>query len=417
MIGPSGRVPSPQRSSRPRRTAIAAVGLWVAGIVSLAIGLLTVPSSGPNAPNLATLVSAGFAVVSPVTVGAILVIRLPRNPIGWLLLLSGLSLSLSLGTGGLVGYPFDGDPGSLPGAPWMALIAQVTYLPFVVGLGLYVPLLYPSGRLPSPRWRPVALLGLIALTCGTIKNLLAPFPAGTYPPTVANPLAVSGTAADLVSTLDAVTNLIGVIALPLIAASLVARYRHAAGIERQQLKWLAYVAAIVVPALVVGIVLSTETSGVLGAISTIAWLIGLFGFGLMPVAIGIAILRYRLYDIDRLISRTIGYGTVTGVLVVVFAGAILTFQAVLAPLTGGNTLAVTASTLVVAALFQPLRRRVQSGVDRRFNRTRYDAERSVAAFAGRLRDEVDLGQLTADITRAVSQTVQPTTVTVWLRRS
>ena len=145
------------------------------------------------------------------------------------------------------------------------------------------------------------------------------------------------------------------------------------------------------------------------------WLVGLFGFGLLPVAIGVAVLRYRLYEIDRLISRTIAYATVTGVLVVVFGGVILLSQAILDPVTGGNTIAVAASTLAVAALFQPLRRKVQVRVDRRFNRARYDAERTVAAFAGRLRSEVDLGQLKAEIALTVATSVQPTSVSLWLR--
>ncbi|MFI5040436.1 MAG: hypothetical protein ACHQNA_01085 [Acidimicrobiales bacterium] len=403
------------RTGRSLPIAGVAAVVWVVSVASLAIGVLTAPSSGPDAPSIASLVAIGLAVVSPVTVGAILVIRLPRNLIGWLLPLSGLSLAVNLGASGLVNYPFDGIPGSVVGADQLALLAQVTFLPFVVGLGLFMPLLYPSGHLPSPRWRPVALLGLVAITCGTIKNLLTTFPPGTYPPSVQNPLAVGGGAADLVAVLDTVTTLIGVIALPLVAASLVSRYRRAYGIERQQFKWLALGAAIFVPALVVGIVLSSESSGLLGAISTVAWVIGLFGFGLLPVAVGIAVLRYRLYDIDRLISRTIGWATVTGVLVVVFAGAILLFQAVLAPLIGGNTVAVAASTLVVAALFQPLRRRVQARVDRRFNRSRYDAERTLSAFAGRLRDEVDLVQLATEIETAVGRTVQPASVSLWLR--
>ena len=407
----SATVPSARRSGWPPVTAIVAAVIWVTALASLAIGVLGAPTSGPNAPNLASLLATSVAVLSPVTVGVMLVIRLPRNLIGWLLLLSGLSLALNVGASSLIDDPSNG----IPGAVWIALLAQITFLPFVVGLGLYVPLLYPSGHLPSPRWRPVAVLGLLALMFGTIKNLLLPFPEGTYAPAIQNPLAVGGTAADLVSLLDVATTLIGVIALPLVAASLVIRYRRASGIERQQLKWLAYVAAIVVPALVVGIVTSSETSGTLGTVSNVAWLVGLFGFGLLPVAIGVAVLRYRLYEIDRIISRTIGWATVTGLLVVVFSVAILLFQAVLAPLTGGNTVAVAASTLLAAALFQPLRRRVQIRVDRRFNRARYDAERIVAAFAGRLRDEVDLGQLRTEITAAADHTVQPVSVSLWLR--
>jgi len=414
-VHPATAVRSARRSSRPGSTTIVVAVAWAGSIVSLAVGLHLAPTSGPNAPDLAGVVASGLAVLSPVTVGAILVMRLPRNPIGWLLLLSGLSLAVNLGASGLVGYAVDDFPGGTAWTDWIALLAQVTFLPFVIGLGLYVPLLYPSGGLPSPRWRPVAFLGLAAITCGTVKNLLLPFPPGTYPPTVTNPLAVSGAAADLVAVLDAVTTFIGVIALPLVAASLVTRYRRALGIERQQLKWLAFVAAIVVPALVVGIVLSSETSGPMGAISTVAWLVGLFGFGLLPVAIGVAVLRYRLYEIDRLISRTIAYATVTGVLVVVFGGVILLSQAILDPVTGGNTIAVAASTLAVAALFQPLRRKVQVRVDRRFNRARYDAERTVAAFAGRLRSEVDLGQLKAEIALTVATSVQPTSVSLWLR--
>ena len=259
-----------RRSGRPGRTAIFAAVLWVLSVVSLAIGVLIPPSSGPNAPDLVSILFAGLAVVLPVTVGAILVTRLPRNPIGWLLLLSGLSLALNLGASGLVGYRLDDIARGASGADWIALLAQVTFLTFVVGLGLYVPRLYPSGHLPSRRWRPVALLGIAAIVCGTLKNLLLPFPSGTYPPSVTNPLAVGGAAANLASLLDVLTTLIGVIALPLVATSLVIRYRRASGIEREQLKWIASVAAIVVPALVVGIVLSSETSGTLGAISTVA---------------------------------------------------------------------------------------------------------------------------------------------------
>ena len=404
-----------RRPGRPSPTMVVAAMVWAVSAASLAIGVLMAPSSGPEAPSFASLVSSGLAVLLPVTVGAILVVRLSRNPIGWLLLLSGLSLAANLGASGLVGYAFAGIPGSVVGADWIALLAQVTFLPLVVGLGLFVPLVYPSGHLPSPRWRLVALLGLVALTCGTIKNLLLPFPPGTYPPTVANPLAVGGAAADLASIFDSVTNLIGVVALPLVVASLVSRYRSATGIERQQLKWLVAVAAIAVPALTVGIVLGGETSGILGGIATIAWLVGLFGFGLLPVAIGVAVLRYRLYDIDRLISRTIGWAIVTGLLIAVFVIVILVTQTLLASITSSNALAVAASTLVVFALFQPLRRRVQSRVDRRFNRSHYDAERVVERFAGLLRDEIDLRQLAIEIGAAVDRTVQPSSVSIWLR--
>ena len=230
-----------------------------------------------------------------------------------------------------------------------------------------------------------------------------------------NPFAVNGSIGDLLSLAGTVAVIVMIAVVFLAMASLVVRYRRAVGVERQQLKWFAAVIAIAGPALAIAILTSGTTSGTIADVSGATWGIAVISLALLPVAIGIAILRYRLYEIDRLISRTIGYATVTGVLVVVFAAAILLFQAVLAPLTGGNTVSVAASTLVVAALFQPLRRRVQSRVDRRFNRARYDAERIVAAFAGRLRDEVDLGQLRTEITAAVDHTVQPIAVSLWLR--
>ena len=359
-----------RRARRPTLIAIGVAGIWGLSVASLATGILTAPSTGPQAPSIENLLPVSLAVLLPITVGAILAVRLPGNRIGWLLLLSGLTLGVNLGASGLVSLAPDGTPGSLPGAAWLAVLAQITFLPFVVGLGVFVPLLYPSGSLPSRRWRPVALLGLLALACGTIKNLLVPFPPDTYPQTVQNPLQVTGSAADLVSLLDIATTLIGVLALPLVAASLVIRYRRAAGVERQQLKWFAYVGAISVPALVVGIVLSSETTGILGAISSVAWLTGLTGFALLPVAIGVAILRYRLYDIDLIINRTIVYGLLTAILAGSYAAIVGLMQRFFVALTGsGSDAAVVVTTLVVVSLFSPVKNRLQSLVDRRFKET------------------------------------------------
>jgi membrane protein implicated in regulation of membrane protease activity len=174
-------------------------------------------------------------------------------------------------------------------------------------------------------------------------------------------------------------------------------------VERQQLRWVAASLVLVAAAVTLGVFTSV-------------WLPAEIAFPMVPVAVAIAVLRYRLYEIDRIISRTIAYASLTGILVVVFAGAILVFQAVLAPLTNGNTVAVAASTLIVAALFQPIRRPLQEKVDRRFNRARYDADRTLASFAGALREDVDLQRLGTDIRSTVDQTVQPTFVSLWLRR-
>jgi hypothetical protein len=210
-------------------------------------------------------------------------------------------------------------------------------------------------------------------------------------------------------------NISGLVALVLVIASLAQRYRRAQGVERAQLKWFAYVGLLVVPVLVIAIVTSTVTSGPLVILTDIAWIVAVGGLALLPISIGVAILRYRLYEIDRLISRTIAYGLVTLVLASVFVAVVLAVPTVLGPITGSSTIAVAGSTLLVAALFQPIRRRVQRLVDRRFNRTRYDAERTVAAFAARLRDDVDLETLRAEILATVSAAVEPSAVSLWLR--
>jgi len=193
------------------------------------------------------------------------------------------------------------------------------------------------------------------------------------------------------------------------------RYRRAASIEREQLKWFAAVGVIVGPAFVVGVI-AGGSSNTVTPVSEAGFAVAFVGLiFLLPIAIGIAILRYRLYEIDRLISRTIAYGVLTVIVAGLFVGCILGLQAVLAPVTQSNELAVAGATLLVFSLFQPLRRRVQRLVDRRFNRSRYDAERTIAAFAGRLRDEVDLEAVRADILATVDAALEPSTVSLWLR--
>jgi hypothetical protein len=403
-------VARPPRSDFVR--AIVGAMVWAVSLLLLAVGLLTEPSGNGNDPVMNAVVT--LAVLSPATVGAILVIRLPRNLIGWLLLVSGFLIAASLGFSGLADYGLNVHPGSVPGAIWLAVLSGLTWVPFIVGLGCYLPLLYPSGHLPSPRWRPVAFLGVVAILFSTVQNVLGPFTPGAFPSADQNPLAIGGPVGDLAALLGAASKVIGVFALPLAAASLVIRYRRASGIERQQLKSLAAVGIIVGPALVVAIT-DPSTSGIGAEVANAAWLIVLVGFALLPVAIGVAVLRYRLYEIDRLISRTVEYGLLTAIVGGLFVAFILVFQAVLAPVTRSNELAVAGSTLLAAALFQPIRRRVQRLVDRRFNRIRYDAERTVAAFAGRLRDQVDLEQLRAEILATVSAAVEPSSASIWLR--
>jgi hypothetical protein len=212
-----------------------------------------------------------------------------------------------------------------------------------------------------------------------------------------------------------VTTFLPIILLLAVAAgSLVVRARSAVGIERQQLRWFTSSVEAVVVAVIGGLLVSA----LLPALGTsgLVWIPAIVAFPLVPIAIGTAVLRYRLFEIDRIISRTIGYAIVTLTLVVVFAGAVVGLQAVLEPLLGGNTVAVAASTLIVAALFQPLRGRIQRAVDRRFDRARYDGERTVAAFAARLRDQVDLQSLEGELGEVVRRTIAPTTLGLWIQR-
>jgi hypothetical protein len=350
------------------------------------------------------------AAVTLATVGAVLASRLPRNPIGWLLLVSGAVLGFSFvaTTPGVTG---------LPGGIWLLWLGNLTWYPAVVFVGVLLPLLYPTGHLPSPRWRAVVVVAIVTMTLALINTAFSPFSPGSAPPGVSNPLAVSGSLASVLSLMSSAATLAAVVCFPLAAASLVVRYRRAAGVERAQLRWFAAVATLIGLSFAVALMTNSATSGLLAVVSNAAWLLLFVGLALLPVAIGIAILRYRLYEIDRLISRSIGWGVLTVILGAVFVGLVLGLQTLLAPFTGSNELAVAGSTLLVFSLFQPVRRRVQGIVDRRFNRARYDAQAAVDAFTVRLRDEVDLEILQGSLLRLVEATLEPTTSGIWLRES
>jgi len=407
------------RHRRSRWHAPALVALWIAALALVLLGFVeALPGGLANAAFVGVTLPL---VLSTVTVGAVLVNRLPRHIVGWLLLGGGLSIAVSIGAAALADYGLNLHPGSVPGAVWFAILSGATSGTYIGLLGGFVPLYFPTGRLLSPRWRVVVLIAIVPTLSPVITNAFGSsvvgsmFSAGTYPAEVTNPLALSGLGGQLIALLSTVSHALGVVVLIPLIASLVVRYRRASGIERAQLKWFAYVGLVVLPTLLLAIVTGGATSGPLAVLNGIAWVVAIGGLALLPVAIGIAILRYRLYEIDRLISRTISYGVLTAIVAGLFVGFILVFQAVLAPVTGSNELAVAGSTLLAAALFQPIRRRVQRLVDRRFNRSRYDAEQTVAAFASRLRDEVDLEQLRAEILATVAATVEPSSVSLWLR--
>jgi hypothetical protein len=246
---------------------------------------------------------------------------------------------------------------------------------------------------------------------------MIPLSPGTYPPSAQNPLALGGLVGQSLALLNTVSTPVGIVALVGVIASLLVRYRRSVGIERAQIKWFAVVGVVVILAVLVAIPTGGFTSGLLAVVGTVAWVVALIGMAMIPLAIGIAVLRYRLFEIDRIISRSIGWGVLTVILGGVFVGLVLGLQTVLAPFTGSNELAVAGSTLLVFSLFQPVRRRVQGLVDRRFNRARYDAQAAVDAFSVRLRDEVDLEILQGSLLTLVEATLEPTTTSLWLREA
>jgi hypothetical protein len=386
--------------------------------VALGLGILALVEALPTGIGTAGFAAATLLVVLPtVTVGALLVTRLPHHIVGWLLLAGGVSFAVGNGSGALADYGLNVHPGSVPGAIWFAVLSQAMNGTFIGLLGGYVPLYFPNGRLPSRRWWPVPVLAAVPTFVAPVTNLFVPFTPGTYPADVQNPLVISGLGGQLIALFTTVSTPIGLVALVCVIASLLLRYRRARGVERAQIKWFAVAGVGVILAFLVAILTGGFTIGPLAIVANVAWIAALLGMAVVPLAIGIAVLRYRLYEIDRLISRSIGWGTLTVVLGAVFVGLVLALQAVLAPFTGSNELAVAGSTLLVFSLFQPLRRRVQALVDRRFNRSRYDAEEAVAAFTERLRDEVDLDTLQGSLLTIVEATLEPTTSGLWLREA
>ena len=396
-----------------RTAPIVAWGLWLATFGCCAGGLaVTLGVTRPLTAGVlvqgaieALVFRLGFA-----TIGLVLTLRRPTNPIGWLYAAAGLVWSLEV-----------------PGAPWLeylvrthrplplaaqlvAVVEKVAWAP-AVALGVTLPLLLlPDGQLRSPRWRSVVVASLSGAVL-VVAGGLAPGPLTGLP--ITNPLALVGWAGTAATVADAVGGVLHVGSLVAALVCVVLRFRSSRGIERQQLRWVAAGGA----AGVVGLLAVTAllVAGALFGFTSGAWLaVILLTLPCMPGAIAVAVLRYRLWDLDRLISRTVTYALVTGLLVLPY---LLILPAATRLAAGSGSLAVAAATLAAAAMFQPLRRRVQALVDRRFNRRRYDAARTVEAFAARLREQVDLDALEAQLLAVVDQTVAPTQATLWLRPS
>ena len=348
-----------------------------------------------------SMVAAGYS-----TVGAVVASRLPQSPIGWLFCAIGLCFGLSHFSAEYAAYDLLAPSRSLPAGE---VFAWLTSWVWVGGLGLivFLDLLFPNGSLPSARWRWFAWFTAIVLLPAAILAALSP--GLILSSTLDNPLGVEG----LPNTSKAIEAFM--YALVVVgASSMLARLRYAGRIERQQIKWFAYATAVAIS----GVILKNT---VYPAVSvTWVWWVGLVlttvGVVSSPIAMGIAIFRYRLYQIDLLINRTLVYGSLTAVLAGVYLGGVVLLQYAFRALTGeGTQLAVVASTLIIAALFIPLRRRIQSFIDRRFYRRKYDARKTLEAFSAKLRNQTDLDALSEDLVGVVGETMQPAHVSLWLR--
>src|SRR5215213_7796372 len=355
-----------------RRTAAwLAWSLWAVTVTLTALSflLLVLNISHPNTHIFDWWLGNALVVID-VTVGAIVASHRPENPVGWLLCLSGVVISTDSFVAQYATYALVAQPNSLPAGEAMAWIAS-WLLPIMIGLNVFYLLLFPTGRLPSRRWRWLAWLTVAFVVAGVITAAFSTDPENGLGP-IRNPLGIEG----FTPIYKAILYTISPFLFGAVALSVFMRLRHAVGVERQQIKWLAYAAA----AGALGIIFIVITL----AVDTPLWFeraaraYFTVASEAVPIAIGIAILRYRLYDIDLLINRTLVYGSLTATLVALYFGGILLLQRVFVLLTGEkSTLAVVASTLVIAALFTPLRRRIQSFIDRSFYRRKYDATKTL----------------------------------------
>jgi hypothetical protein len=408
-------------TTRPRPGPVAArdaaARRRLAGILALIALAMSISGLVLHAANTAatggSLESLGFNGVGVTVGGAIcpalgwlIVARRPGNAIGWIFLAIGLSQAGTAFADGYATYGLVANPGSLPFADVMSWVTTWSWAPGFVLLFVLV-LVFPDGRLPSPRWRPVLWLAGLVLLMVVPTALVAwgyrgvVLVAGSPPDSGSDPMITAYNLASTLSTLLCIP-----LALASIAAVIV-RFRHAGMVEREQIKWVATAGAVELGVLVLSIFVPFP--------APLDVIVALVVVSLLPVAIAIAILRYRLYEIDRLVSRTISWALVSAVLVAVFVVAMIALQAALAGLTGGQTLAVAASTLVAAALAQPLRRRVQVAVDRRFDRAQVTAAAAEAGFGAFLRTEIDLARIADAFVASADGALHPDGAALWVR--
>jgi hypothetical protein len=378
---------------------------WV--LCAVALGLLVVSSVlrfllRNDLPALhtgwleGTIGALGFAGI-PI-VGALMASRLPGNPYGWLWCAAGLTYGLSDISRPLIA--------AVDGPLWVAWIMEAWGFLSTLGMLVLVFLLFPTGRVPSRPWRWVARG---AVTIPVLLMLAVLFYDDPEDPTAVGPWPLEGAAGRHLAQAAEAALFATFLLIVAGMLSLVLRFRRSGPVERRQLTWFLYATVVIGAVLVLDGVLGVLPPGLTGAV------VNAVAFGLLPVAVGVAVLRYRLYEIDRIVSRTVSYGLLSAALIGLYLLVVALLRPLLEPFTGSSTLAVAGSTLAVAAVFNPARRRLQAVVDRRFDRARYDAARAVEAFAARLRDQVDLDEITDGLRATVAATVAPGRVAVWLR--
>jgi hypothetical protein len=374
-------------------------------VACLVVGLPLAVANGDFQQDAANQVLLVLGFSAFMAVGALIVAHRPGNVIGWVF----SAIALLAVTGQLAGqyalYAYVTQPGSLPGAFLAAWYGSWPWWLVLTLALVFTPLLFPTGRLLSPRWRPVAWVAGVATAVLTVLGSLRAELEAAPGQVVANPIGVAAVGNPEEGPVVPALILLLVVLAAAAFGSLVLRLRRSRGEERQQLKWFTYASALL-PLALLGDFLPAAVGSLLFAAPVV----------FLPVATGIAILRHRLYDIDRLINRTLVYGLLTAVLGLLYAGAVLLLGNLFGGIRGQPPgWAVAGITLVVAALFQPVRHRIQQVVDRRFNRRKYDAARTIETFAIRLRDEVDLDSLSSELLAVVDQTMEPIRISLWLR--
>jgi ABC-type multidrug transport system fused ATPase/permease subunit len=407
------------------------VGLFLSSVIVfvLARSARDVPSSLATRLTLIDLLVGVPVLVFPI-VGVLIASKRPRNPIGWIFLANGLLFVLY----GLINYLSMyglARPGSVPFPVGLAALTQWLWVPTVGLLPIFMVLLFPDGRLPSKSWRPLAWLSGIVIVSESIAEGLAPGPLSDMQALtnevvgeVRNPFGIEGQTW-LTNAANGLLVLL-LVCILMSASSLVLRFRRSSGETRQQIKWITFAASVIglvfVSLMVISLIELYFAPEGWGSADTappgveLLFYTMLLSFAGVPVAVGFAVLKYRLYDIDVIINRALVYGPLTVSLALVYFGGIVVLQWVFVILTGQkSTLAVVASTLLIAALFTPLRHRIQSFIDRRFYRRKYDARKTLEAFSSKLRDETDLDALNNELVGVVRETMQPARVSLWLR--